>query len=336
MSEWSKEKELKILKRSKWLLTLKILRIIALIILGYFLYMMVIMLISESLDSTKEDAYYTQVATSMKYPNRLIDWHTMTSETINAIGTRTFSGSLTKRVGQDDQFIGQVHVTRRLFANFSTLQHEYAGKKEMNPFSFALPSEQTKQRNANDEVSNHVWQRLDKLPEGTVAEFKFTTTDYMTPEQLLKKLERYDLHVLWMPLFTGEFERFTPNMYGTGNGGISSYDSIGLYGGDHHADDEFGSRTAYTQLLSDRIAESEDMYVTNLAELLDKGQSYYESFLGLTYLPERYEYLQTDGFKVYGAVVTGPTKELLKLREETGIHEVQLGDVALWNWEQVE
>ena len=44
----------------------------------------------------------------------------------------------------------------------------------------------------------------------------------------------------------------------------------------------------------------------------------------LSYLEERYNYLQGKGFPVYGAVITGPTKELLKLREEADFIDVQV------------
>ena len=67
--------------------------------------------------------------------------------------------------------------------------------------------------------------------------------------------------------------------------------------------------------------------------MLNKRTSNHERFLGFSYLEERYQYLQENGFQVYGAVVTGPTKEVLKLCSETGIHEEELGDVELWNWE---
>ncbi|WP_411830011.1 hypothetical protein [Metasolibacillus meyeri] len=34
--------------------------------------------------------------------------------------------------------------------------------------------------------------------------------------------------------------------------------------------------------------------------------------------------------------MTGPTKELLKLREEADFIDVQVGNVALWNWQSMD
>jgi hypothetical protein len=49
-------------------------------------------------------------------------------------------------------------------------------------------------------------------------------------------------------------------------------------------------------------------------------------------LKERYQYIKDNGIQVYGVVVTGPTKELLKLQQLETVHSPALGDVKLWNW----
>ena len=48
---------------------------------------------------------------------------------------------------------------------------------------------------------------------------------------------------------------------------------------------------------------------------------------------ERIEYLKSHGVNIYGMVVTGPTKELLKLKENTWIASIRLGEVRLWDWD---
>lgn len=331
MNEWTQEKEAKILKRSKWLLTIKIVRIIIIIAFIYWIYMLAITLISDATDTKNEDAYYARVATSMKYPNVYADFTSILGSSIRATGTQQFSNPLLKVVGKEETLIGDVKVTKSLLNVFSHIQYEHPGRAVLNEFSFVLPNDANKYEDAEDESSQTVWQRLEKLPEGTVAEMKFTTVDYMTPEALLKKVANYDLDVLWMPLFTGEFESFTPTSYGSSGNGNTVSDKIGLYGGHAHGKDFNGGSFIHTLNL-EMMDESKDYYLTNLKEMLDKKESYYERFLGLSYLEERYEYIQSNGFEVYGAVVTGPTKELLKLRAENGIYQFQLGDVELWNW----
>ncbi|WP_391203762.1 anti sigma factor C-terminal domain-containing protein [Psychrobacillus sp. L4] len=54
--------------------------------------------------------------------------------------------------------------------------------------------------------------------------------------------------------------------------------------------------------------------------------------LDTSHLQERYDYLNEEGFQAYGAVVTGPVKELLKLKELKEVRSVQLGEITYWNW----
>lgn len=55
--------------------------------------------------------------------------------------------------------------------------------------------------------------------------------------------------------------------------------------------------------------------------------------LGCLFIWASLMYLQkVNGFMVYGAVVTGPTKELLRLQELEEIQGVQLGEITFWNW----
>lgn len=52
----------------------------------------------------------------------------------------------------------------------------------------------------------------------------------------------------------------------------------------------------------------------------------------MEWMPERIEFVKENGVKVYGAVITGPTKELLKLKDLPEITFASLGEVELWNW----
>jgi len=49
-------------------------------------------------------------------------------------------------------------------------------------------------------------------------------------------------------------------------------------------------------------------------------------------IQERIDYLNQNGIGIYGAVVTDPSKEILKLRNEAWIKGFNLGEVRFWNW----
>lgn len=49
-------------------------------------------------------------------------------------------------------------------------------------------------------------------------------------------------------------------------------------------------------------------------------------------LDDSISYLEKNGVRLYGAVVTGPVKELLKLKEEKWVSNIHVEEVRLWNW----
>ncbi|MEI7026397.1 anti sigma factor C-terminal domain-containing protein [Paenibacillus sp. y28] len=49
-------------------------------------------------------------------------------------------------------------------------------------------------------------------------------------------------------------------------------------------------------------------------------------------LDEVIPYVEANGVRLLGVVVTGPTKEILKLREEPWVAGIGVGEVRLWNW----
>lgn len=49
-------------------------------------------------------------------------------------------------------------------------------------------------------------------------------------------------------------------------------------------------------------------------------------------LSERIHYLENNGFQHYGVVITGPTKEILKLEKEKWAGNIIIDEVEFWNW----
>ena len=111
---------------------------------------------------------------------------------------------------------------------------------EENRFHFYLPEHPITKETLTITEHEEVWSTLDKLSEGTVAEFAFSTASFMTPEELLALLAPYDLDVLWLPLYMGEFVAFQPNGIGSnGNSDISLSYNYGLVGSRETDEDLF-------------------------------------------------------------------------------------------------
>lgn len=160
----------------------------------------------------------------------------------------------------------------------------------------------------------------------------FSTTSFMESSQLIDSLKKYNIDILWMPLYTGEFVDYDPSGWSGDDNIIMVSEIIGLTGGKEH-DENYYESMLINRLDEKSVIESEKLMLKNMEELLKKSESYYEQFLGLGNLEQKYQYLNEEGFIVYGAVVTGPTKELLKLKDVSFIQGEQLGEVELWNWQ---
>ncbi|WP_164669665.1 anti-sigma factor [Virgibacillus doumboii] len=332
MTEWNKDLEKRILKKSKFTLAFRIIRILLIVVFIYAAYMIVTNIVADNLNVGKENMYYSSLALDWTVPNVRGDFE-IKEEEMTAFGTKKLSYDLLKKVGSEDIVIGEAHVIKRLFSGLSHITYSHPGLQRLSNFSFSLPMDPRTDKKLEANTSPNVWDTLEKLPEGTVGELAFSTTSFMESEELIESLQDYDIHVLWMPLYTGEFEEFEPNSWGGGSNTIRVNDRIGLTGGIDH-DENYNQSFRIRWLNESSVKESKQLMLKNMKELLNKSKSYYEDFLGLGHLEERYQYLKEEGFTVYGAVVTGPVKELLKLKNAGFVQGEQLGEVELWNWEK--
>lgn len=332
MTEWNKELEKRILKKSKFTLSFRILRILLMVVFIYAIYMIIANIIVDKLGVGNENMYFSSLALEWTIPNVRGDFE-IKEEDLTAFGTKSLTYNLIKKVGSEDVVIGEAQVTKRLFSGLSNITYSHPGLQQLSEFSFSLPEDPRTERKLEANASPHVWESLEMLPEGTVGELAFSTTSFMEAEKLIENLREYDIHILWMPLYTGEFVDFDPYSWsGSDNSMIMVSDIIGLTGGIDHG--EYYHQSFRINRLDDgSIKDSQQLMLKNMEEILNKSDSYYENFLRLGHLEEKYKYLKDEGFIVYGAVVTGPVKELLKLKDAPFVQGEQLGEVELWNWE---
>ncbi|WP_341961056.1 anti-sigma factor [Planococcus maritimus] len=332
MTEWNKELEKRILKKSRFTLTIRILRLLFWGFLVYFIYILLLNFTVDRLHIAEENDFYTKLALDWRVPN-VRGTFDFTEEEITVFGTKRLSYPLVKKVGKSDIVIGTADVTKRISNSNSNINYKHPGKEHLNEFSFYYPEDPSSGKKLTANAEPNVWETLDMLHEGTVAELAFSMDRFMAPEELIRLLEPYDLSIVWMPLHTGEFVDFTPGSAGGSGTEVSVFDGIGLVGTRSVSGDFLSATLAY-QLDGTSIDESQKAMLDNMETLLsEKPSAYHEFFLGLSHLNERYDYLMDNGFTVYGAVVTGPVKELLKLADEERIQGEQLGEVELWNWE---
>ncbi|RHW37361.1 hypothetical protein D1B31_16495 [Neobacillus notoginsengisoli] len=329
MTEWTKDKEKKILWKYRFTLTMRIVRVLAAIALLYVVYMMVLSFGYFKSGIGEKNKFIVSQAFNWTHPGFFAKNESHIGAEITPFFSQEISLPIIRTIGMKEMQVGAHEVTKRAFSPFSSTRTTLVNPSEEG-FSFFLPEDPRSGKKLSLKVDPGVWSTLEKVHEGTVADFAFSTNRYYEPAELLEVLAPYDVNVLWMPLYTGELKELKDIGYSVAGGTYFSVDGIGMSRAretdDYRSSSEVG-------LHVETIKENEKIMLANMEKMLDaENASYLEQGLGLRFLEERHEYLKKNGFQVYGAVVTGPVKELLKLRELETIQSAKVGEFAYWNW----
>lgn len=184
---------------------------------------------------------------------------------------------------------------------------------------------------------------LEKLPEGTVAEAFISLDKLYEVDEILEKLENRELKPVWFAVDIGyEKEDFINNLIGfqyqtLWNETYWALDSI--------TEEETNEKGMWGSKVITEIRFSPDI------DSYGDGEIRSENFMkNLKYLQEYEEianevtpfgdldlnnkinYLEKNGVRIYGLVITGPSKEILKLKEEEWVTNIKVGEVRFWNW----
>ncbi|MGM0843512.1 MAG: anti sigma factor C-terminal domain-containing protein [Bacillota bacterium] len=331
MMDWDKGLENKIMRKYRFKFTARIVQVIIAVFLLYSFYIMGVNIVADSLNWNRKHLYNINLMLDWKFPNVKSTIDHPFSNT-NALWTQRMEVPLFEQIGKDEYSAGTIHMKKGILPWSSQLQYEWSNDQPAENFRFYLPENPETGKKYTPHTADTAWSTLEKVHEGTVAELAFSTTEFMDAENLQVTLENYDVQVLWMPLYTGEMKEFNAGHGSSGN----DMELMGVYGlssGRTH-DEDFMSQSQMF-MNSEHMGELQQAMLDSMEALLEEeSEGYYENFLGLDHLQERYDYLKKEGFIVYGAVVTGPVKELLKLRKIEGIHGAQVGSMEYWNWDR--
>jgi len=238
--------------------------------------------------------------------------------------------AMQKQVGKDTIVIGHLNINH-LFSSVITGREWADGEYQhylyfYHPDQLAGPDD-TSDRNLPAQASQEIWHALEILPEGTVAEMAVSFRETYSIDQVRAMLEALDVDITWYAVATGvETDRESPDPRAP----LSAFD--GAWGVPALSGNMLRQYAQVSQndsaLYAEYLLESMKFLVENknLAGRIYQGNP--RNML----LDERYQYLKDHGIQVYGVVVTGPTRELLKLQDLESVHSPALGDVELWNW----
>jgi hypothetical protein len=214
---------------------------------------------------------------------------------------------------------------------YMEIERSYPYKSGDYGFKFYLPFNPGNRKPLEGNQAPGVFETLEMVHEGKVADFAFSTDNYHSPEEMLQLLGDYNVDVIWMPLYMGELKEFTEWGWSGGGNSMVLAHQWGLSGA-RTTEADFMSGSLVHVLNEQSVEESKKAMLHNMERMLGENKRLAERLLVTNHLQERYDYLYDEGFRVYGAVVTGPVKELLKLQEVDGIHSFQLGEITDWNW----
>ncbi|MEW4151775.1 anti-sigma factor [Bacillus thuringiensis] len=229
--------------------------------------------------------------------------------------------NLVKTVGKKEVQFGT--VTMKSFLSSVTVTNKsWANKLNYSKLSFVHPK--IKQGDHLKEPSKKVWDTLAKVHEGTVAEVAISFDKLYTLQELESILystfeaQEMPPTPVWYALDTGQ-ERIDEEDFILHGGEVIGFpEHINLP--DSEAERPKTKEDEVLEMM--RILSEHKKTVSKTTWTLEKELN----------LDKRYEYVKENGVKVYGIVITGPSKELLKLQNSPHVRYATLGDIEIWNW----
>lgn len=336
--EWNEKKAEEIVKKHKsrfsLRLTLKIVRVIVAIVFLYTVYMIILNIAYDFSNLGKRIEHYQKLAIDWTYPELTTDVGVSHTNEITPLLTQKINIPLMRTVGKRDYTVSELHVSKPIFTMFTQTEIDSINMNHFNNqdrFYFNLPyNPRTDKQLAGDDLQT-TWETLDMIHEGHVANIAFSLDNFYTPKEITELLAPYDIHITWMPIYMGELTEYEESGWGGGGDSMALQHPWGLSGG-REVSDDYNSGSLLNVITEEQVHESEAMMLMNMEKMLAEKKRLAEALLRTSYLQERYDYLKENGFQAYGAIVTGPVKELLKLKEIKQIHSVQLGEIEYWNW----
>ncbi|GAB6928497.1 anti-sigma factor [Paenibacillus sp. JCM 10914] len=245
-------------------------------------------------------------------------------------------GDMQKKVGQDRVKAGTYSVN--FFFGLPSVTSEWNNHQGRAATVFYRPE------GASGASSEHGgdWSRLEKLPEGTVAEATVSFSRYFATDDILKQFEGLNMEPVWFAVDTGPDERF-----GDRDQVISDPVGFPAYPVWHHDDltvthyEEqktgwFGKTVSsgghYPALETYRDGDIRNQHFIKSLRLLQEYTLIAKRVAPFIDIDASLDYIDQNGIRIYGAVITGPVKELLALREASWISNLRVGEVQLWNW----
>lgn len=323
----------KIIRRGKW----KARIVNTFTVLAALLAFMIISTIITTLfysTGDRTDIYRDVVssAIAVSRPNTIVNL----SANVKTLFRMELTGRLQKQIGGEQVDAGE-YTQNYLFGLSGPGMMNWTDMRNAGNYYFYYPDKAAGSGGGVDDRAE--WTKLQKLPEGTVAEAYLSFDQLFTTDTLLKKLEPLNLLPVWFaadigPESSGSTVDTAPlgfpymPMWHESDAKVlqESKEKTGWFS-------SVSSRSiAYPSVESYGDGKLRDENFIKTLQLLQQHKTLARNAAPFLQLDGALSYLQKHGVQLYGAVVTGPVKELLKLKEEPWVSHIRIGEVRLWNW----
>ncbi|MCR8645910.1 anti sigma factor C-terminal domain-containing protein [Paenibacillus sp. N1-5-1-14] len=269
-------------------------------------------------------------AFAVAYPNVTVHLSSNTGAYFNM----NINSKMTKRVG--DEYLEVGNFSGSFLFNWLRLyDFAWSDNEAVRSAIFQFPG-------SSELNSDQEWNRLDKLPERTVTEAYVSYNRLYTTDEFLQQFTGKQLEPVWFAVDNGDHAE------GHDPGGVIG-DPIGFPSMPvwHPDDGEILNRETPRKGLFSSSGTSttrypaieqygsgqlrNDNFIKTL-RILDQHKSLADRLIHAVDITQSLAYVEKHGVNIYGAVVTGPTKEVLKLKNDPAVSSIRVGKVTLWNW----
>lgn len=281
-------------------------------------------------ESGLNDKFLRSVMTTVELHESglMVDKRGLSSVEVTPFLTQKKTLKVYRDVGEWQVIVGELHAKKRLWGELTYSIEElgpYLNGDERNPFY--LHSALLEGGKITDSLhQNGAMNQLEKLEDGNVAEIFFSLRTLKSPEQVLKLLSDYDVRVANMAVYAGELKAFKPGNYSSSSAG-HRIPHFTLRPKVQFSDNHFLSAWHTYFSLDAGITDDVQQLIADVEWMTDNIK-----YNGVDEDKQRLAYLKKNGVQVYGATVTGPVRELEKLKEESEFWGFRLGRIEVWNW----
>ncbi|WP_310831839.1 anti-sigma factor [Paenibacillus pedocola] len=264
-----------------------------------------------------------------------------TSLNLNANGKfffrMEFSGRLQKQIGSEQVDVGS-YSSKFLLGLGGIGNYNWTDQQSGNTGSFIFDYPQAAQSTGGQRSDAQEWERLVMLPEGTVAEAYLSFDQLYSTDELLRKLEPLNVLPVWFAVDGGlaADERSFSTLLGFPYQPLWHAEDMTVREISSEKWGWFGKVTSSSSsspsVESYGSGELREQNFIETLQLLQKYKTITRNAAPFLKVDESLSYLEEHGIHLYGAVITGPVKELLKLQQNSWVSNIRIGEVRLWNW----